>query len=87
MDIDRPGLPEFFCRLHRVRGHGMDGIKIPPEEPDAGPVLQINGWQNNHRFNSPKFFSMVMPTGPLFSGWNWHPKTLPFATMAATGPP
>lgn len=27
-----------------------------------------------------KFSSILSPTSPLFSGWNWTPRTLPFRT-------
>src|SRR5574344_1431166 len=36
---------------------------------------------------STKALKIDRPTSPLFSGWNWHPKTLSFSTLAVRGAP
>ena len=38
-------------------------------------------------YTSQNFFKIANPTLPLFSGWNWQPKMLPFSTAAVMGMP
>jgi len=54
---------------------------------NALAVLQVDGGKEDHGFHFRKFEIRANPKRWLFSGWNWVPNAVSFATMAVTGPP
>ena len=51
-------------------------------EADDLAAHEVDGWKQDH-FSLPftietKFLRIASPVAELFSGWNWHPNTLPF---------
>ena len=70
MDVFCPGGGKGPRRLEGILRHPVDGVKLPLAQADYLVILQVNGRQHNHRLSPPKFFKMVSPTSPLFSGWN-----------------
>ena len=40
-----PLLLKVQGRGQRIGRHHLGGVVIPPEQPDAFPLVQINGWQ------------------------------------------
>ncbi len=58
------------------------------EKPDGLAADEVDGRKEDHTpTSSQKARRMASPTVPLFSGWNWQPKTLPRCTAAGSGAP
>src|SRR5699024_3263767 len=85
VDVPGPGGQEGFGGGQRVVGHLVDGGEVPLVQPHHGPVLQVDGGEDQHvPTPSQKARRMFSPTEPLFSGWNWTPSTLSRPTAAVS---
>ena len=56
-------------------------------EAHAAAFLQVDRGKKDHGAQLRKFVMSFSPSFWLFSGWNCVPATLPWATIAVTGPP
>ena len=75
--------------LDEVAGDGRRVLRVDLHlgtvatlEADDLAAHEVDGWKQDH-FALPftietKFLRIASPVAELFSGWNWHPNTLPF---------
>ena len=83
-DIQENDLIRPLTVIHRRQFRGISSIADPFELRafDHSAILNVQaGDHTDRQHRSSQFFKSINPLSPLFSGWNWTPKTRPLPAI------